>query len=417
MKHPKVFISHSTKTDQNLSLLNKVCDGLEQKDDNIGFDVLVDRRKIQPGDPWHKCINEWMYECDAVVVLLSDAAMQSSWVQAEATVMSVRQRNESNFRLIVVPLENVTDKTVEEHPVFGQFARLHDLQFLKDWKDALNDEQELIGKLTRSLQDICPQTSPFETLVTQIRETLGEIDEGVLETALNQFQCGVRPTPWPKRCRVDMLARAIFREPRHALYNFRLLLEELAHVIDRRKAETLLDILKGIWVQAEAAANLVEASKRNEPVAINCTELENFTEKCYARRAWPFPVQPQFISAGASRNFDQVKSVLLRAATPKVLDPKTAEIYFLKIEEPILLMFPPPEPEEAQNVTDGFPDKFLLDEILQAYPNVTILLATGSKIPDTLHYVKPLNPLLVEGDDFKQFFHYSESTKYIENMR
>ena len=411
MKIPKVFISHSTKTDQNLSLLNKVCDALEQKDNNIGFDVLVDRRKIQPGDLWYACINEWMHECDAVVVLLSDAAMQSSWVQKEVTVMSMLRCYESNFRLIVVPLENVTDQIVKEHPFFGDVVRLNDFQFLRDWKD----EQELIGKLTHSLQDICPQTSPFETLVKKIRETLGDIGDGVLETALYRFQCGDRPTPWPKRCRVDMLARAIFREPQHALYNFRLLLEELAHVIGRDKANTLLDILKGIWVQAEAAANLIEARERNEPVAINCTELENFTGWCYARRAWPFPQLIRPISAGASRNFDQIKTVILSEAG-KTLDSKRAEQRLRQIRDPILLMFPPPEPDDIQNATAAFPDKLLLDEIRQAYPNVTILLATGHEIPDTLQHVMPLRPPLTGGEEGTQFGYYLDSIDYIEKQ-
>ncbi len=414
MKSPKVFISHSSKTDQDLALLDKVCDALEQKDNNIGFEVLVDRRTIQPDDLWHTCINEWMYECDAVVVLLSEAAMQSLWVQFEATFMSVRRRNDSNVRLIVVLLENVTDQTVKEHPFLGQVAHLNDFQFLRDYKD----EQELIDKLTDTLKDLCPQPSPFEELDEPFREILSKIDinDRVLETALNLPQCGVRPRPWSKRRRVDMLVRAIFREPRQALSNFRLLLKGLALKIDRHTAEILLDILKSIWVHAEAAANLIEAIKRNEPVAINCTKLENFTEKCYAGRAWPFPAKPRFISAGASRDFEQVKSVLLGSATPKVLDPEQAEDYFYKIEEPILLMFPPPEPEEAQNVVDTFPDKFLLDEIKGKYPNVTILLATGSKIPDTLHYPIPLKPLLEEGDELEQFRYYSESKTYIEDM-
>ncbi len=412
MKLPKVFISHSTKTDQNLALLNKVCDALEQKDYNIGFDVLVDRRKIQPGDPWHTCINEWMYECDAVVVFLSDAAMHSSWVQAEATVMSVRQRNESNFRLIVVPLENVTDLTVKEHSVYGQVAHLDDFQFLRDWQD----EQDLIGKLADALQDLCPQPSPFETLVKKIREILNGIDDGVLETALDRFQCGFRPKPRPKRCRVDMLARAIFREPQQALQNFRFLLEELAHVIGRDKAKTLLDILKGIWVQAEAAANLIDARNRNVPVAINCTELERFTGYCYARRAWPFPQLIRPISAGTSRNFDQVKSVLLREVGKTILDPKRAEIRLRQIKDPILLMFPSPEPVETQNAAAAFPDKLLLDEIRLTYPNVTILLATGAEVPNTLQYVMYLQPPLTGEEEVTQFEYYQDSIDYIEKQ-
>ena len=91
MSRPKkVFISHSTKTDENLVFLNAVCDALT--DD---FEVLVDRRTLQPSDQWHSCILEWMYECDAVVILMSRRALEEShWVLAEATVTSVRRRNQ-----------------------------------------------------------------------------------------------------------------------------------------------------------------------------------------------------------------------------------------------------------------------------------------------------------------------------------
>ena len=192
-------------------------------------------------------------------------------------------------------------------------------------------------------------------------------------------------------------------------------LKELAHVIDRRKAETLLDILKGIWVQAEAAANLIEARERNEPVAINCTELENFTGWCYARRAWPFPQLIRPISAGASRNFDQIKTVILSEAG-KTLDSKRAEQRLRQIRDPILLMFPPPEPDDIQNATAAFPDKLLLDEIRQAYPNVTILLATGHEIPDTLQHVMPLRPPLTGGEEGTQYGYYLDSIDYIEKQ-
>ena len=121
----KVFISHSTKTDENLIFLNAVCDALDND-----FDVLVDRRTLKPSDQWHARILEWMYECDAVVILMSRRVLEESiWVQAEAMVTSVRRRNETDFRLIVVPLNDVNEAHIQQHPFYGDIARLQDFQF------------------------------------------------------------------------------------------------------------------------------------------------------------------------------------------------------------------------------------------------------------------------------------------------
>lgn len=60
MRLPKVFISHSTKNDENPTFLDKLYAAL---DDGNRFDVLVDRKKLNPGDKRYAKINEWMHGC------------------------------------------------------------------------------------------------------------------------------------------------------------------------------------------------------------------------------------------------------------------------------------------------------------------------------------------------------------------
>jgi len=123
-----------------------------------------------------------MYECHAVVILLSDAALCSDWVRSEAVVVSNRRRNESNFRLIAVPLETVTAQSIAADPVLGGVARLTDFQLLRD----CTDDEDIVCKLKISLEGLRPTDSPFEGLVDLVRDILDGIhvsSENFVKTA------------------------------------------------------------------------------------------------------------------------------------------------------------------------------------------------------------------------------------------
>ena len=408
-RRKKVFVSHSTKTDENLVFLNQVCDELEQN-----FEVLVDQRTLNPSDLWHSRILEWMYECDAVVILLSERALNASpWVKAEATVMSVRGRNESSFKLIVVPLDDVDGQAIEKDPFFGGVAKLQDFQFTPpcDCKDST------ITEITKALQGLQVSNSPFENFTTLIRQTLKGIDDEALENAITHLTCANLPRMWEGRCRADMLARSVFRGNAAPLANLRVLLEKLAHLLNDKQAYTLLEMLKGIWVNAEAAAKLADARESNSTVFINSVELEGFTGSCYARSIWPYPKQIYTVPVGSGRTLPAIKQTLIESVAKSVSDPRRAERRLQQVKYPILLMFP--SPELHSEGTDIFPDEDLLERIKQDHPNVTVLLAAGMKEENhqkLQHYAQPLTPLLREGEEDEQYDRYEDVTEYIKNQ-
>lgn len=406
MRTPKIFVSHSSKANQNLELLEKVCNSLRSTEyGGEAFEVLVDQ-SIRPNEEWFPLIHEWLYECDAVVILLSNAALESRWVQAESMVMSVRRRNEQDFRLIVVPIDNVNETIINQHPIFGDVARLDDFQFIRGCKD----EQDIICRVNEELAELRIQRTPFETLTQKIRESLDGICGSTLEEALTRLNCEYLPRFLPGRCRAEILARALLRTPQESLSNFRILLEELAHVIHRNVAYTLLNMISGIWVNAEAAACLVEARVRKKVVAINSYELEHFTGHCYARRAWPFPQNIILVSTGGSLNFMQIKSALISEMAKSVTNPKRAEQRLHDAKDPILLIFPLPDDREI------FPDDELIARISKECPNVTIILAANAEDIDKIAFIDFLRPLLNDGEEDKQCRHYEDVIDYINHQ-
>jgi hypothetical protein len=87
MPKPKIFISHSAKEERTRKLLDALYVAL----DNAGFDVLLDKQRLEPGVEWRDELNKWLWQCHGAVILLSEAALNSPWVLKEATNLTWRR--------------------------------------------------------------------------------------------------------------------------------------------------------------------------------------------------------------------------------------------------------------------------------------------------------------------------------------
>ncbi len=76
MSNKRIFVSHSSKTDANLTLLTDVCKGLEQNcsdTDSLRYRIIYDRDgTIVGGDDWYQSIDQWMIEANAAIILFSN---------------------------------------------------------------------------------------------------------------------------------------------------------------------------------------------------------------------------------------------------------------------------------------------------------------------------------------------------------
>lgn len=66
---PRVFISHSAKEPEAAAL----CQALANQFAQAGLEVLWDG-KLQTSQEWRAVIDEWLWRCDAAVLVLSEAA-------------------------------------------------------------------------------------------------------------------------------------------------------------------------------------------------------------------------------------------------------------------------------------------------------------------------------------------------------
>jgi hypothetical protein len=95
---PRVFISHSAKEPETKVLCQAIADSL----DAAGFEVLWDR-DLQSSQAWRAVIDEWIFRCDAAVLVLSASATDSRYVAYEAA--HLRQRwKQANGQFLLVPV-------------------------------------------------------------------------------------------------------------------------------------------------------------------------------------------------------------------------------------------------------------------------------------------------------------------------
>lgn len=404
----KLFISHSSKTEENLHLLKKVCDALAE----AHFNVLVDQGgKIPTGEEWYRYLAEWMAECDAAVILFSRAAFeQSQWVRNEAAILSWRKRIQPSFKLVGVLLDDVTPEEFDDD-CFYKIIRISDFQFVRDFDS--NDLDQNISKIVEELGD--PQSeaipSPFQNLSEMASDILSTLSEDLLTRTWNKLNGIDKPKWLPGMDYSDALVRMLLRDPKKSLENILKLLENVIHVLGAEKSRMLTEILKGLWVNPEAASELCWHRENKQAIAINCSEFVDFTGPCYVRRSWPHPQVSKLISAGTCRTLEDIHEVLLSAFNKS--NARQAERRLKKSTDPLLLVFP--HASEYQQV-ENLPDESLLQEINKNFPMVTIVVQTGSTIlPGYAGNIKMLDPLLTSNEEDDQFERYDKIYDLIES--
>lgn len=92
----KVFISHAVEPDGPLA--HRLVKDLKK----AGFDIWIAPDSIRPSEEWVEAINRGLRECDTLVLLLTPAAVYSTWVNLE---MSAAIMLEREGQLRIVPLQ------------------------------------------------------------------------------------------------------------------------------------------------------------------------------------------------------------------------------------------------------------------------------------------------------------------------
>ncbi|MEO0380542.1 MAG: toll/interleukin-1 receptor domain-containing protein [Pseudomonadota bacterium] len=92
MTKPRVFISHSSKTDAAKDRLRAVAAELETR----GFKSEVDAQFLQTNDDWYAAVNREMARSHGAIMLVDSAAEVSEYVRHEASVLGNRWHTEKD---------------------------------------------------------------------------------------------------------------------------------------------------------------------------------------------------------------------------------------------------------------------------------------------------------------------------------
>jgi len=208
---PKVFISHSAKEPEALALCKAIAGHL----DSLKFEVLWDD-KLQTEQVWRAAIDEWIWACDAAVLVLSKAATESRYVAYE--VAHLRQRwlhMKPRFTLVPVWCPDVNEELLVKSMGPLQLQEIHaKVKLLPSWPPKARTDpaafDATVQQVAMTLETVQEQARPrheIEDLL--IKElNLGTANELALTAIADAYQLPPLPAG-AKQDRANLLARLL----------------------------------------------------------------------------------------------------------------------------------------------------------------------------------------------------------------
>jgi hypothetical protein len=272
MPRPRIFVSHSNNDPHSSAYIKAI----ESVLGPAGFDVLVDRTRLQPGARWRDEIYTWMGLCHAAVILVSDAAIQpgSIWVPRETSILLWRHTLDPKFEVIPACIGNVSPADLTR----GVFA---DMQLQEILAAPAATPQQLTDALTSRLSALTARQTPLETLSSRIAELFRNIGDTAVEEAGEAIHINLAALlPAEKR---HTLALELLQQP---LADAVPALEVLAEFLDPSKADQLLSIIAPSWVDLCAARWLAHCgSRKSARPAVILNASTHFAAAMYVHRA------------------------------------------------------------------------------------------------------------------------------------
>jgi hypothetical protein len=381
MPSPKIFISHSAKEERTARVLEALAEALKRE----GFEVLLDRLRLQPNDTWREEILRWPWQCHASVIFFSEAVFASRWVKTEAGLL-VSRRNLSRqyggplFQVLPVFFDPVTPQRLADPDSGFEPLDIPEIQAV-----AADTDEALVEKIVARLRPLHEQfgdLAPFGKLSAALvavfdRSVTERYREGMLTAlaqklgaSLDDFAPGSDPWLWV----TERMLRADFGGLRGAV-------EVLGPFLGQRNAVWLCNVVAPFcWVDEGAAGRLAEVLRRPEggrAAGLNSEKMP--TARQYVSRASTvYPLWAVAEVEGGSSAAQLEELILsLRANVKKFLgilqeeevdDDELNEELAAEFEQgrPLFVLVPRPVPDRA-----------VIEGALAAFPHVALLLLTG----------------------------------------
>jgi hypothetical protein len=98
----RLFLSHSFALPGGADALSRSRRPSRKRPRPDDLRVLYDKEQIATGDDWRNRIAFMLHACHGGVVILDEAALESDWVPAEATFLSLRYEHDPTFGFLPV---------------------------------------------------------------------------------------------------------------------------------------------------------------------------------------------------------------------------------------------------------------------------------------------------------------------------
>lgn len=391
----RIFISHSTKTEEARDFLNAVKRALKK-----GFDVLVDEMELQAGDDWREKIYEWIEEAHGAILLLTPEALKSKFVQIEASVLSWRSYRQPNFVFIPILVGGLKRAHLKKG-VYGKLAV--DSVHVVDLGDPDAMAKKVVKVFRERLRDLSGPRTAFEVLVDLVAERLRT--GGVSVRGL--YEVGSAKLSWARslpRASGDALYEKFARdllaaEPLQALEAVELLVDR-----GQKGARELLDLVAPFWVRAEdakpiAELAMLEGSKRaialhgerwaqDSYISRSClrslTQKHDVCELTRPTKRDTFTEYSRQIIARFLSEEDRYAEKGDRERAKEYIEDRAKR-------KPLFVVFPP----------ELVPDTNILKQLQREFKNLTFFVVSGPAdqaklrpLRDKLDFLKPPDPEL-----------------------
>ena len=406
----RVFISHSSKIQEQRDLLETIVTSLQSRDG--GYEVLVDRQGIKAGDEWRQKIHAWLADCHAAVILFSKEALESPWVLKEATVLGWRKSQEPEFKLVLVRMPDVSKHDLDSQNYAP--LNLNELQHA-----TTSNAGEIVGIVKTSIGSPQITKTPMEKLREEIAGFLKRVDESMLKQACDTHFGQI---PWvpgtdSKARFADHLSRKIFQEGPNNLATAKTVLASLHLSLDEETALRIFKILGPFWVEPDAAGKIHAARTGTvdyRDIAMNGKHLYDFTAEMYLARAYPLSTLWRLIRVSDSAADDDLQHIsrsvlneVAKMAPGLEHDPDLLKQYLDSRPDPVFILLP------------KIPDAELLKTLRGKYPKVTFIFWTAASLPPPSHIpanTLALKPELVVQDEQTAFFGWLDATNFAKSL-
>jgi hypothetical protein len=273
---PKIFISHSAKTDPAKSLLERLQTELAAG----GFELLVDHTRLDqhPGVRWREALNAWLEICDGAIILCSREALQSDWVRAEAVILNHRRGGGTRgFPLLLGLVGDVVPEDLEKD--FWRVTGLAAAQVLRSmYQESLPEKAvELFGALKQRYED-----SPAMRRERDLLAQLESCNENELAAAARRLGADLAYWAPDIEGKRKGLARLLLQS---TLTDAAEALEQIPRA-KLRDPIKILELIEPSWVSLMGVDWLREKALGSEaPCAVGLNTGKEHTALCYVKRA------------------------------------------------------------------------------------------------------------------------------------